>query len=160
MNAKKLEDYIIYGPLIYAKDFFEDDGIANYFWPGIAPVGYNQQGIPVDEEGLECLELACPLHPDWKPLETQMIYNEYLGFSIPDYNCYIEWFKANNLNCTPEQAKKLLFKWILHKSNYNKLRSKIKYAILGMVKDDPSLRENRGELLKKVYEYESQNTDN
>ena len=57
-------------------------------------------------------------------------------------------------------AKKLLFKWILHKSNYNKLRSKIKYAILGMVKDDPSLRENRGELLKKVYEYESQNTDN
>ena len=160
MSAKNLEGYITYGPLIYAKDFFEDDGIANYFWPGNPPVGYNELGIPVDEEGLECLDLGCPLHPDWNPSEPEMVYNEYLGFSIPNYNSYIEWFKKNNLACTPEQAKKLLFKWILHKSDYNRLRSKIKYAILQIIRNDVPLRENQGELLKKVYEYESQNTDN
>ena len=110
MNAQKPEGYIIYGPLIYAKDFFEDDGIANYFWPGSPPTGYNEQGIPIDDENMECLDLTCPLHPDWAPLETEMVYNDYLGFSIPSYCCYIQWFKENNLACTPEQAKKLLFK--------------------------------------------------
>ena len=157
MSVKSSEDYITYGPLIYAKDFFEDDGIANYFWPGHPPVGYNKQGIPVDEEGMECLDLRCPLHPDWKPSEAEMIFNDYLGFSIPDYNYYIEWLKENNLGCSPDQAKKLLFKWILHKSDYNRLRSKIKFAVLQIVRDDLI---SMSELLKKVYEYESQNTDN
>ena len=157
MSVEKPEGYIIYGPLIYAKDFFEDDGTANYFWPGSPPVSYNEQGIPVDQEGLECLDLGCPLHPDWKPLEDEMIFNDYLGFSIPSYCCYIEWLKQNNLACTPEQAKKLLFKWILHESNYNKLRSKIKYSILQIIRDELI---SMSELLKRVYEYESQNTDN
>lgn len=157
MNVKNSEGYITYGPLIYAKDFFEDDGIANYFWPGSPAVGYNQQGIPIDEEGKECLDLRCPLHPDWKPTETEIVYNEYLNFSIPNYYCYIEWFKENNLTCTSTQAKKLLFKWILHKSNYNKLRSKIKYGILQIIRDDLI---SMSELIKKVYEYESQNPDN
>lgn len=157
MNAKSPEGYITYGPLIYAKDFFEDDGIANYFWPGHPPVEYNKRGIPVDSEGMECLDLRCPLHPDWKPLETEMVYNEYLGFSIPSYCCYIEWLKQNNLSCTPEQAKKLLFRWILNKEDYNRLRSKIKFAVLQIIRDDLI---SMSELIKRVYEYESQNTDN
>lgn len=148
MSVEKPEGYIIYGPLIYAKDFFEDDGIANYFWPGSPPVGYNQQGIPIDEEGMECLDLRCPLHPSWTPLKSEMEYNEYLGFSIPSYYPYIDWLKQNNLGCTPEQAKKLLFKWILNKSDNNRLRRKIKYSILQIIRDELV---SMSELLKRVY---------
>ena len=148
MNAKSLEGYITYGPLIYAKDFFEDDGIANYFWPGSPPVGYNNLGIPIDEEGMECLDLRCPLHPSWMPLKSEMEYNEYLGFSIPSYYPYIDWLKQNNLSCTPEQAKKLLFKWILNKSNNDRLRRKIKYSILQILRDELI---SLSELLKRVY---------
>tara|TARA_Y100000593_G_C4254338_1_gene308828 strand:- start:593 stop:1039 length:447 start_codon:yes stop_codon:yes gene_type:complete len=148
MSVEKLEGYIIYGPLIYAKDFFEDDGIANYFWPGSPPVGYNNLGIPIDEEGMECLDLRCPLHPSWMPLKSEMEYNEYLGFSIPSYYPYIDWLKQNNLSCTPEQAKKLLFKWILNKSNNDRLRRKIKYSILQILRDELI---SLSELLKRVY---------
>lgn len=148
MSVEKLEDYITYGPLIYAKDFFEDDGIANYFWPGSPPVGYNNLGIPIDEEGMECLDLRCPLHPSWMPLKSEMEYNEYLGFSIPSYYPYIDWLKQNNLSCTPEQAKKLLFKWILNKSNNDRLRRKIKYSILQILRDELI---SLSELLKRVY---------
>ena len=148
MSVEKLEDYITYGPLIYAKDFFEDDGIANYFWPGSPPVGYNNLGIPIDEEGMECLDLRCPLHPSWMPLKSEMEYNEYLGFSIPSYYPYIDWLKQNNLSCTPEQAKKLLFKWILNKSNNDRLRRKIKYSILQILRDELI---SFSELLKRVY---------
>ena len=148
MSVEKLEDYITYGPLIYAKDFFEDDGIANYFWPGSPPVGYNNLGIPIDEEGMECLDLRCPLHPSRMPLKSEMEYNEYLGFSIPSYYPYIDWLKQNNLSCTPEQAKKLLFKWILNKSNNDRLRRKIKYSILQILRDELI---SLSELLKRVY---------
>tara|TARA_B100000519_G_scaffold91005_1_gene79161 strand:- start:676 stop:1122 length:447 start_codon:yes stop_codon:yes gene_type:complete len=148
MSVEKLEGYITYGPLIYAKDFFEDDGIANYFWPGSPPVGYNNLGIPIDEEGMECLDLRCPLHPSWMPLKSEMEYNEYLGFSIPSYYPYIDWLKQNNLSCTPEQAKKLLFKWILNKSNNDRLRRKIKYSILQILRDELI---SLSELLKRVY---------
>ena len=148
MSVEKLEDYITYGPLIYAKDFFEDDGIANYFWPGSPPVGYNNLGIPIDEEGMECLDLRCPLHPSWMPLKSEMEYNEYLGFSIPSYYPYIDWLKQNNLSCTPEQAKKLLFKWILNKSNNDRLRRKIMYSILQILRDELI---SLSELLKRVY---------
>ena len=148
MSVEKLEGYITYGPLIYAKDFFEDDGIANYFWPGSPPVGYNNLGIPIDEEGMECLDLRCPFHPSWMPLKSEMEYNEYLGFSIPSYYPYIDWLKQNNLSCTPEQAKKLLFKWILNKSNNDRLRRKIKYSILQILRDELI---SLSELLKRVY---------
>ena len=148
MSVEKLEGYITYGPLIYAKDFFEDDGIANYFWPGSPPVGYNNLGIPIDEEGMECLDLRCPLHPSWMPLKSEMEYIEYLGFSIPSYYPYIDWLKQNNLSCTPEQAKKLLFKWILNKSNNDRLRRKIKYSILQILRDELI---SLSELLKRVY---------
>ena len=148
MSVEKLEGYITYGPLIYAKDFFEDDGLAHYFWPGSPPVGYNNLGIPIDEEGMECLDLRCPLHPSWMPLKSEMEYNEYLGFSIPSYYPYIDWLKQNNLSCTPEQAKKLLFKWILNKSNNDRLRRKIKYSILQILRDELI---SLSELLKRVY---------
>ena len=68
-----------------------------------------------------------------------------------------EWFKENNLECTSQQAKKLLFRWILYKSDYNRLRNRIKYAILQIIRDDLI---SMSELIKKVYEYESQNADN
>ena len=39
-----------YGPLTWATI---DDDSGNYYYPGTPPTGYDEQGIPIDEKGLQ-----------------------------------------------------------------------------------------------------------
>ena len=72
-----------YGPLIYdTVDDVEDiDGGGNYWWAGLHPVGYDEMGIPVDSQGLQCLPLSSPFHPDHIPKDP--VYNQYINDYVP-----------------------------------------------------------------------------
>ena len=59
-----------YGPLIFVtKGMDEEEG--NYFWAGDPPVGYDETGVPVDKNGFQCVDIQCPLHPGYEPVETE-----------------------------------------------------------------------------------------
>ena len=146
------EEYIKFGPLIYATDYFEEDENVNYYWPGNPPVAYNEKGIPIDSSGLECLDLQSPFHPNWSPKKEQMEFNNFLQFSIPKYQCYQDWLKDNHLSCSNNQAKKFLFKWILDFSHPPwGLRFILQQNISERIKDS-ELSVN--DFIKKVYEDE------
>ena len=146
------KEYIKYGPLVYATDYFEEDVNVNYYWPGDPPTGYNERGIPVDANGLECLDLESPFHPNWIPKKEKLEHNEFIGFSIPKWQCYQQWLQDNHLGCTDEQAKKFLFKWILDRSTPPmRFRSVLHTNIIRKIKEsDLSV----DEFIKKVYENE------
>lgn len=108
-----------YGPLLYVtRDMDEDEG--NYFWAGPSPVGYDEMGIPVDENGMQCLDISCPLHPGWEPTETT--YNEVLKCAIPSLDYTREWFEDNFLIISDDQLKRYIIKWWserVKRSNYS-----------------------------------------
>ena len=149
------QDHFKIGPLIYAKDYFEDDPKANYYWSGIPPVEYNDNGVPVDKNGTDCLDLKCPFHPSWSPKKNQIEFNSFLEFSIPKYQCYQEWLRNNYLDCSNDQAKKFLFKGILDNKGWGFCG-----LIIQPIKEILLELGSVNELIKKVYEYEQTNTDN
>ena len=51
-----------YGPLIW-NSANEDDESGNYFWNGKPPVDYDREGIPLHDEGMQCLPIDSPDHP-------------------------------------------------------------------------------------------------
>ena len=103
----KMEKYK-YGPLVYVTHGMnEDDG--NYFWSGHPPVGYDESGIPIDNNGMQCLDISCPLHPSWEPTET--VYNETLKFDIPSIEHFRQWFEDNFLIISDDQVKRYIIRW-------------------------------------------------
>jgi len=145
------QDHFRIGPLIYARDYFEDDPKANYYWSGNPPIKYNDKGVPIDKNGLECLDLKCPFHPSWKVQKDQLEFNDFLQFSIPKYQCYQDWLRDNYLDCSDNQAKKYLFKFLLS-GNQNSwgFNNLIKLPIKKALSKVGSVEE----LIKKVYEHE------
>ena len=96
-----------YGPLIYVtKGMNEDEG--NFFWAGPPPVGYDEMGIPIDESGLQCLDISCPLHPGWEP--TELVQNEFLKWDVPTLEYTRQWFEDNFLVISDYQLKKCIIK--------------------------------------------------
>jgi len=97
-----------YGPLVFiTKGMDESEG--NYFWAGNPPVGYDKTGVPIDENGLQCVDIECPLHPRYTPTET--IYNRTLNTNIPTEESVKKWFDDNFLFVSDDQIKKYIFKW-------------------------------------------------
>ena len=143
------QDHFKIGPLIYANDYFETDPEANYYWPGNPPVKYNDKGIPIDDNGLECLDVNSPFHPNWKVQKNQLEFNDFLQFSIPKYQCYQDWLRDNYLDCSDNQAKKYLFKWILYEKEWG-YRSVISQPIKKLLSEVGSVEA----LINKVYEHE------
>ena len=97
-----------YGPLIYITEGMEDDE-GNYYWGGSPPVGYDDSGIPVDKNGLQCLDIQCPLHPGWEPYEVE--FNHVLSHRLPTLKHFRQWFDDNFLEITDYQIKKYILKW-------------------------------------------------
>ena len=122
-----------YGPLIW-NCFTEDDESGNYYWNGSPPVGYDDDGIPIDQEGMQCLPIESPVHPCWRGDKEKLEYNSFLGFNIPSIDSTREWFDANFLIVSDKQCKKYIIRWI----------RKNKYGTPGfydMVRDSSSLTE-------------------
>ena len=68
-----------YGPLVYNTANSDDDS-GNYYWSGEPPVGYDNEKIPVDSRGFQCLDaVQCPLHPGYTVTEENTEHNEALG---------------------------------------------------------------------------------
>ena len=100
-----------FGPLVW-NCVNEDDESGNYFWNGNPPVDYDDMGIPVDQEGLQCLPADCPIHPSWQANYETKEYNEFLGFEIPTIESTKEWFDENFLIVSDKQIKKYIIRWI------------------------------------------------
>ena len=97
-----------YGPLVYNTVDEEDDS-GNYWWPGLPPVNYDEMGIPIDSQGLQCLPLQCPLHPAYKILDP--IYSKVLNDHLPSISEWEKWFEDNFITADKHQIKKLILKW-------------------------------------------------
>ena len=97
-----------FGPLVYVTGVM-DDSEGNYFWAGLPPVGYDEFGVPIDKNGLQCLDISCPLHPAWTPTETS--YSEILKTDIPSIEYTKKWFEDNFLIISDDQVKRYIMKW-------------------------------------------------
>ena len=131
-----------YGPLIW-NCFTEDDESGNYYWNGSPPVGYDDDGIPIDSDGLQCLPIDSPVHPSWRGGKDKLEYNEFLGFEIPSIKTTKSWFDDNFLIISEDQCKKYIIKWI-RKNQYGTP------GFWDMVKDTTSLKE----MMDKVWPQE------
>ena len=98
-----------YGPLVYNIASDEDDE-GNYYWNGLPPVGYDQMGIPIDKEGMQCLPIASPLHPSYEPVETE--YNSFLKMEIPSISSCMLWFDDNFISISEEDCKFYILRWL------------------------------------------------
>tara|TARA_Y100000114_G_scaffold87843_1_gene81204 strand:- start:41 stop:460 length:420 start_codon:yes stop_codon:yes gene_type:complete len=100
-----------YGPLIW-NSANEDDESGNYFWNGKPPVDYDREGIPIDDEGMQCLPIDSPVHPSWTCNNLFLVYNDFLEFEIPSIDSTREWFDDNFLIVSDKQCKKYIIRWI------------------------------------------------
>jgi len=100
-----------YGLLVW-NSVNEDDESGNYFWNGKPPVGYDNDGIPIDEEGMQCLPIESPVHPSWNCNSAFLVYNKFLDFEIPSIDSTREWFDDNFLVVSDKQCKKYIIRWI------------------------------------------------
>ena len=103
-----MEKQFKYGPLIYIHPTSIDEE-GNYFWNGSPPVGYDNSGIPIDNQGNQCLDISCPLHPGFQPTET--VFSEALQSDIPTIKHFRHWFDENFLQISDEQIKRYIIKW-------------------------------------------------
>tara|TARA_Y100000389_G_scaffold165312_1_gene169450 strand:- start:182 stop:601 length:420 start_codon:yes stop_codon:yes gene_type:complete len=100
-----------YGPLVW-NSINDEDESGNYFWNGKPPVDYDSDGIPIDDDGMQCLPIASPVHPSWTAESVQQEYNDFLGFEIPSISSTREWFDDNFLVANERQCKKYIIRWI------------------------------------------------
>jgi len=100
-----------FGPLIW-NSANEDDESGNYFWNGKPPVDYDRDGIPIDDEGMQCLPIDSPVHPSWTADNIQLEHNDFLEFEIPTIDGTREWFDDNFLIVSDTQCKKYIIRWI------------------------------------------------
>lgn len=97
-----------YGPLIY-NTISDEEWKGNYYWGGFPPVGYDKHGIPIDERGMQCLDMKCPLHPSYIPNETT--FNSILGDTLPTLSDFAGWFEENFLSIDEATLKKYIIRW-------------------------------------------------
>lgn len=101
-----------YGPLVYnTPDSEEDTG--NFYWSGSPPVGYDSQGMPVDDKGFQCLDMNnCPIHPNYPVPDESKEPNEFLGLDIPTLNSFNSWFEDTFIKANPRDLALFIIRWI------------------------------------------------
>jgi hypothetical protein len=105
-----------YGPLIYdtVDDVEDSDGVGNYWWAGLPPVGYDEMGIPIDSRGLQCLPISSPFHPDH--ISKDPIYNPYINDYVPSIKEWQTWLDENFIVASTLQIKGFILKWYTKQS--------------------------------------------
>lgn len=111
-----------YGPLLYITQGM-DENEGNYYWNGAPPVAYDSDGIPVDAEGMQCLDVTSVLHPAYEPTDTE--YSDVLDVHIPTIDSFQKWFDDNFFIVSEKQIKKYIIKWWMlnfrRSSNYRQI---------------------------------------
>ena len=101
-----------YGPLVYNTSADDADS-GNFYWNGLAPVGYDKFNIPIDNNGYQCLDAEqCPLHPSYQVSTENLEHNEFLGVSIPTLSSFREWFSDQFLEVTDRDLALFVLRWI------------------------------------------------
>ena len=101
-----------YGPLVYNTSESDNES-GNYYWNGLAPVGYDSVGVPLDSKGYQCLDAQqCPIHPSYIVDDSDLEYNEFLGVSIPTLSSFKEWFSDQFLEVTDRDLALFVLRWI------------------------------------------------
>ena len=70
-----------------------DDDSGNYWWNGSSIVDYDNMNIPIDTQGLQCLPLSSPVHPNYE-LQNP-VFNEQIKDYLPSFKEWQEWFDVN-----------------------------------------------------------------
>ena len=104
---EKMEKYS-YGPLVF-NTTIDDDDSGNFYWNGLPPVGYDDMNVPVDERGMQCLPLACPLHPSFVPENLE--YNEWLDDDLPALADFQGWFDDNFISVPERDYYFYIIRW-------------------------------------------------
>ena len=97
-----------YGPLIWNHVDHEDDS-GNYWWPGLSPVKYDDMGIPCDLNGLQCLPISSPVHPDYEPKDS--VFNKQIREHLPSEKEWKKWFDEHFIEITSHRIKREILKW-------------------------------------------------
>ena len=101
-----------YGPLVYNTSDSDDDS-GNYYWSGEPPVGYDDEKIPVDSRGFQCLDaVQCPLHPGYEVKDEDTEHNEALGCTIPTLASFNSWFEDAFIKAEPRDLAFFIIRWI------------------------------------------------
>lgn len=98
-----------YGPLVYNTTHPDDDDSGNFYWPGLPPVGYDDLEIPIDEKGFQCLDDSSPLHPHFKPTETESYI--IIGADLPRRENVKAWFDDNFLLVSDWVVCRYILRW-------------------------------------------------
>jgi len=97
-----------YGPLLWNHVDDEDDS-GNYWWSGLAPVNYDETGIPVDEKGFQCLPLSSPVHPAYTLKHS--VFNSALQDHLPSFAEWQSWCDENFINIDETRIKREILRW-------------------------------------------------
>jgi hypothetical protein len=97
-----------YGPLIWNCSSDADES-GNFYWYGSPPTGYDNMGIPIDEQGFQCLPDSCPLHPSYQPQETS--FHSLIEDSLPTIQDFKVWFEEHFLIVTDVQIARYIIRW-------------------------------------------------
>lgn len=98
-----------YGPIVWSTYTYPE---GNYLYGGKQPVAYDEMGIPIDEDGLQCLSHNCILHPHYKGL---MEYNDVVNAQIPQLDFARSWFETNYLKVSDDELKNFILGNLLKK---------------------------------------------
>ena len=105
-----------YGPLVYnTVDDISSADEGNFYWNGFPPVGYDNDDVPIDKDGMQCLPWTSPLHPQHKP--TEFIWNNSLREEIPTLESFRSWFEENFLAVTDRDLAFYIVRWMSKQHN-------------------------------------------
>ena len=104
-----------YGPLVW-NHIDDDDDSGNYWWTGLAPVKYDEVGIPSDEKGLQCLPISWPVHPGYNVKHS--VFSSPLQDHLPSIDEWQSWFDGNYIEIDEARIKREILRW------YSKQRNK------------------------------------
>tara|TARA_Y100000004_G_scaffold30491_1_gene31758 strand:- start:208 stop:624 length:417 start_codon:yes stop_codon:yes gene_type:complete len=97
-----------YGPLVW-NHLEDDDESGNYWWPGLAPVKYDETGIPIDEKNLQCLPITCPVHPGYNIKHS--VFNSALKEYLPSVDEWQTWFDEHFIEIDEARIKREILRW-------------------------------------------------
>ena len=104
-----------YGPLVW-NHIDDDDDSGNYWWTGLAPVKYDEVGIPSDEKGLQCLPISCPVHPGYNVKHS--VFSSPLQDHLPSIDEWQTWFEEQFIIIDKTRIQREVLRW------YSKQRNK------------------------------------
>ena len=103
-----------YGPLVW-NHIDDDDDSGNYWWTGLAPVKYDEVGIPSDEKGLQCLPISCPVHPGYNVKHS--VFSSPLQDHLPSIDEWQTWFDEQFIEIDKARIRREILRWYAKQQN-------------------------------------------